>query len=56
MAEIDYSEIKYTLKSNENHSVENSFYLQKSKETPDRYTPYHKVDTDGSHKIRIEKE
>lgn len=49
MSQIDY-DVLYRPKpaSAGGHSVENSFYLQKSAETAGRYREYHKIRTEGA--------
>ena len=49
MPRIDYSRLSYQKqRSTRGHSVENSFYLQKSKSTPGRYRAYYEYDTSGA--------
>lgn len=46
MPSIDYSKLHIPQKpSPHGHSVEGSFYLQKTKEIPGRYKPYYKYFT-----------
>ncbi len=48
MSSIDYSKLHAPKKpSPHGHSVEGSFYLQKTKEIPGRYKPYHKYFTNS---------
>lgn len=49
MPKIDYSRLSYKKQSStRGHSVKNSFYLQKSKDTPGQYRAYYEYDTFGA--------
>ena len=54
MAKIDYSKLHVPkAPSPHGHSKEGSFYLQKTKEIPGRYKPYHKCFTNGAKRTAV---